>query len=114
MSLLEEIRQQPKHIRQIMFGLCVTITISMIGIIWYRSFEKNIFALLNPTEMQNQSQYAQNNSGLLSDIGGIFSGLGASIKDMIGISKEINTSTNVDTTTDSNKPYLLPLSETKK
>ncbi len=56
MKILEEIHKQPKHIREIMFGLCVTITVSLVGIIWFRSFETNLFVMLNP-EPDKQSKF---------------------------------------------------------
>lgn len=48
MSLLEDIRKQPRTVREIMFGLSVVTTLSLVGAIWFQSFERNIYALMNP------------------------------------------------------------------
>ena len=31
-----------------MFGLSVFITVLLIGIVWFRSFQKNLYVLMNP------------------------------------------------------------------
>ena len=116
MSILDEIREQPEHIRKIMFGFCVITTISIVGVIWYRSLEKNLFALLNPDEMANQPKYAQTSSGLFGDIGSTFKDLGGTIFNFIGIKSEPNNIENSSDTSapaESDKTYLLPLSGKK-
>src|SRR3989339_600730 len=110
MSILEEIRQQPKHIREIMFGFCVITTISIIGLVWYRSFEKNLFVLLNPSDTINQNQYAQANSSLLGDIGSTFKDLSGTIFGFVGVdsgSKDQDVKNNQNPAVENNKGYLL-------
>ena len=116
MSILDEIREQPEHVRKIMFGFCVITTVSIVGVIWYRSLEKNLFALLNPDEMANQPKYAQTNSGLFGDIGSTFEDLGGTIFNFIGIKSEPNdmgVGNNSNVPAESGKAYLLPLSGNK-
>src|SRR3989339_1394094 len=113
MSILDEIREQPEHIRKIMFGFCVITTISIVGVIWYRSLEKNLFALLNPDEMANQPKYAQTSSGLFGDIGSTFKDLGGTIFNFIGVDNEdrnSDTQNNQNPVVENEKGYLLPLS----
>ncbi len=117
MSILDEIREQPEHIRKIMFGFCVITTVSIVGVIWYRSLERNLFALLNPDEIANQPKYAQTNSGLFGDIGSTFSDLGGTISNFVGFgdkakNAKIGTEPGV-ATKESGKAYLLPLSGMK-
>ncbi|KKR08628.1 MAG: hypothetical protein UT43_C0018G0009 [Parcubacteria group bacterium GW2011_GWC1_39_29] len=116
MSILEEIRQQPKHIREIMFGFCVIATVSIIGLVWYRSLEKNLFVLLNPSDTTNQNQYAQTNSGLFGDIGSTFKDLGGTIFGFMGIDNEDRNpdiQNNQNPMVENEKGYLLPLSGQK-
>ena len=61
MSFLDEIHKQPRHVREIMFGLCAVITISLVGIIWFRSFEKDLFVMLNPEPEKQEKFYADRN-----------------------------------------------------
>lgn len=92
MSFLDDIRKQPRHHREIMFGLCVVTTISLVGMVWYNSFEKNLYALLNPGQNTDQRFLAENKTApsLLGNIGqtgkdlkaafyNIFSSIGGSV-----------------------------------
>ena len=56
MSFLDDIHKQPKYVREIMFAFCVVITVSLVGIIWFRSFEEDLFVKLNP-EPEKQEQF---------------------------------------------------------
>ena len=59
MSLLSDIQKQPRYIREIMFALCAIISISLVGIIWFRSFEKNLFVLMNPDPAKQERFFAE-------------------------------------------------------
>ena len=117
MSFLEEIRRQPQHHREIMFGLCVVTTISLVGMVWYNSFEKNLYVLLNPGENADQRYLAENKNvpSLLGDIGKTGQDLKATFLNIFNLNgndgKEIiieNTKVN-----DSGKVYMLPISGSK-
>ncbi len=127
MSFLDEIRKQPRHHREIMFGLCVVTTISLVGMVWYNSFEKNLYALLNPGENADQRFLAEHKTepSLFGNIGqtgkdlkasflGIFSSIGGSAfgGNLTGDEKNDliieNTKAN-----DSGRVYTLPLSDKK-
>ena len=69
MSFLDELRKQPKHHRELMFGLCVVTTFSLVGMVWYNSFEKNLYVLLNPEEVTDQRNLATANGGAPSKAG---------------------------------------------
>ena len=58
MSFLDEIKKQPQHIRETMFVFCVIITISLVGIVWFRSFEEDLFVMLNPEPEKQDKFYA--------------------------------------------------------
>lgn len=59
MSFLDEIHKQPRHVREIMFALSVVITMSLVGIIWFRSFEEDLFVLLNPEPEKQEKFYTE-------------------------------------------------------
>ena len=42
-----------------MFALCVVITISLVGLVWFRSFEEDIFVMLNPEPEKQEKFYAE-------------------------------------------------------
>ena len=42
-----------------MFGFCAVTTISLVGIVWFRSFEENLFVLLNPEPEKQERFYAE-------------------------------------------------------
>ena len=114
MSFFEDVRKQPQHIREIMFGLCVVTTVSLVGMIWFNSFQEDMYALLNPEEAQQEKFLAQENqkslfgnlSKTLGDIKSTVSGFwgseGPGGKAGSGVEK-----------IETNKVYLLPLSEEK-
>ena len=123
MSFLHEIRKQPRHHREIMFGLCVVTTISMVGMVWYNSFEKNLYALLNPGETTDQRNLAENKDvpSLLGNISDTAKDLKASFYSIFNLTngdkKDLpaGQAGNVenDKKTDSGKVYMLPLSGKK-
>jgi hypothetical protein len=41
-----------------MFAFCVIITISLVGIVWFRSFEEDLFVMLNPEPDKQEKFYA--------------------------------------------------------
>lgn len=50
MKFLDDIRNQPQGTREIMFGLSVFITVLMVGFVWFHSFQRNLYVLLNPED----------------------------------------------------------------
>ena len=42
-----------------MFALCVVITISLVGIVWFRSFEEDLFVMLNSEQTDLERFYAE-------------------------------------------------------
>lgn len=117
MSFLEEIRRQPHHHREIMFGFCVVTTISLVGMVWYNSFEKNLYVLLNPGESTDQRYLAENKNvpSLLGDIGETVKDLKASFYSILNLTGNDKKDIMIDNTNanDSGKVYMLPLSEKK-
>ncbi len=117
MSFLDEIRKQPKHHREIMFGLCVVTTISLVGMVWYNSFEKNLYVLLNPGDTAGQRYLAENKNvpSLLGDIGKTAQDLKAAFYNIFNLTGNDKKDNNIGNTkpADSGRVYLLPLSEKK-
>lgn len=52
MKLLQEIRQQPLHIRHLFMWTSVVISFSLVGFFWFQSTKDNVVALLNPKAAQ--------------------------------------------------------------
>lgn len=50
MKILDDIRNQPQGTREIMFSLSVFITVLMVGFVWFHSFQRNLYVLLNPED----------------------------------------------------------------
>ena len=53
--LLEEIRSQPAHIREIFMWSCVVIVFSMVGFVWFKQTTKQFVALMHPEEAQERA-----------------------------------------------------------
>lgn len=114
MSVLEDIRKQPQHIREIMFGLSVIITVSLVGAVWFRDFRSDMYALLNPGEVQQEKFLAQKESdSLFGVLGKTLGDMRSALTDFWGSSgSDDGEKTEVEKRT-SDRVYLLPLSEEK-
>jgi len=121
MSFLDDIRKQPQHHREIMFGLCVVTTISLVGMVWYNSFERNLYVLLNPEENADQRFLAEDKSvpSLLGNISQTGKDLKATFYDIFssigGLTGNDEKDIIIDNSksNDSDKVYTLPVSEKK-
>ena len=114
MSILKNIQEQPQHIREIMFGLCVVTTVSLVGAVWFRDFQNDMYALLNPEDVQQERFLAQENSeSLFSVLGKTFGDLSSVLTGFWGSSDSNNKPEGGVENKTINKVYLLPLSEEK-
>ena len=115
MSFLDDIRKQPQHHREIMFGLCVVTTISLVGMVWYNSFEKNLYVLLNPGDITDQRNLAENKNvpSLLGDIGKTGQDLKAAFLNIFNLTGNDKKDNVIDGTkvSEPTRVYTLPLSE---
>src|SRR3989338_7883037 len=75
-SILNEIREQPEHIRHIFMWLCVVITFSMIGFVWFRSTTRQFVALMHPEQAQERALAEKNQPKQPSPFATIFSAWG--------------------------------------
>ena len=69
-SIIHEIRQQPHHVRELATILCTIVVVAVVVLVWFNSFQRNIYALLNP-EPQSQAQdqeFAQQSKSLFGSI----------------------------------------------
>lgn len=99
-----------------MFALCVVTTVSLVSLIWFRSFQKNLFVLLNPDEEIQEKFFAQieeenDNASLFGLIGRGFSDGFANISSFF---KKEKTSGEIKVNNPkSDEIYPLPLSGSK-
>ena len=116
MSLLDDIRKQPRHIREIMFGLCVVITLSFIGMIWFRSFEEDVFVLLNTDENIRAKFYAERekNAPVYANLTKAMGELRATIYSTLGFIEDYGSNGVINVKGDfEGKTYELPISGDK-
>lgn len=111
MSLLDDIRSQPKHIREMMFAFCVIITVSLVGLIWFRSFEEDLFVLINP-DPEKQAQFFadrdKNTPTLIASVNNTLAVLRGTISEIFLLGSD--NADNEDSISKSDqKTYLLPL-----
>ncbi|MEK7125020.1 MAG: hypothetical protein AAB864_01335 [Patescibacteria group bacterium] len=81
MSLLKEIQKQPLHVRQLLFGLSMLVVILVVGFVWLSSFQREVYALLNPSaeDQQQFAAQAQEALPLRATISTMFNTLRASV-----------------------------------
>ena len=117
MSFLDEVRKQPRHHREIMFGLCVVTTISLVGMVWYNSFQQNLYVLLNPGQTTDQRNFAQNTDvpSLLGNISQTGQDLKAAFLNIFNLTGNDKKDTIIQNTKPSepSRVYMLPLSGSK-
>ncbi len=111
MSLIHDIHNQPHHIRRTMFTLSLVVLISGVGVIWLNSFQKNMYALLNPPAetVEDGSSLAEGKKASASPfalIGDAFKSLRASIADIFNSNSTLPTVTPEA----SRPPVALPIS----
>lgn len=102
-----------------MFGFCVVITVSLAGFIWFRSFEENIFVLMNTDEAAQEQFYAEraeNTPALLATLGTSYQNLRAAVSGFLLLTdlsegdKNNTVNKNQDESIKSSeKTYMLPV-----
>jgi len=117
MSFLNDIKNQPQHTREIMFGLAVFITILLIGMVWFRSFQRNLFVLMNPPEEVDRMLAVEN-----VPVPSLFGFIWQTAGEVKGLVSGLFTNNQRPTTNDQRqekievgggKVYTLPLSDYK-
>ncbi len=112
MKILDEIKQQPEHIRQMFMWVLVVITFSVVGFVWFRSTEKKLVALLNPGKAQESAALAEKSeAGILSPFATIFDAWGelrANISELL-----LGGPTSFDVGNEEIQPAQEPLSPQK-
>jgi hypothetical protein len=90
-SLLDEIRQQPEHIRHIFMWTMVVITFSVVGFVWFRQTTRQFVALLHPEEAQERALAEKDRPKQPSPFATIFSAIGdlrANISELLADPKQ--------------------------
>ncbi len=116
-ELLEEVRNQPQHIREIFMWLCVVITFSVISLFWFQSTSKQFVAMVNPDRIEEERVYALNNKvtqpSLLATIGSSWTNLKLGLSDLLGAAKKSGAEQFHDDKNDPVPPNLFPTSGDK-
>ncbi len=111
-NIIHEIRNQPHHVRELATVLCTIVVVAVVALVWFRSFQNNIYALLNPEE-QTQAQdklFAQESKSLFGSILQVLSDGKAQIFSLFsGQSNQLNIS-NPQTAPESGTAHPLPVS----
>jgi len=49
-KLIHHVRSQPHHVRGLVTLGCTVAVVAVIGVVWFNSFQNNMYALLNPED----------------------------------------------------------------
>lgn len=119
MKFLDDIRKQPQQTREIMFGLAVFITVMLVGMVWFRSFQKNLYVMMNPQEDVDKILAAESASvpslfGFVWQTAGDVKGLVSELfnQELITGNRQ-RQQEKEEMKTENEKAYILPLSEYK-
>ena len=116
-NIIHEIRNQPQHVRELATVLCTIAVVAVVVTVWFHSFQKNIYALLNP-DQQPQAQdrlFAQESKSLFGSILQTISDGRAQISNLFSGKNQtdvVNTSAS-QINNPSNTPHPLPVTESK-
>jgi hypothetical protein len=95
-QIIHEIRQQPQHIRALATVLCTVAVVAVVVAVWFNSFQKDIYALLNP-EQQSQAEdqrFAKESKSLFGSILQTISDGRAQISSLFGGKSQTNVINN--------------------
>jgi len=117
-GILDEIKQQPPHIREIFMWVCVVITFSVIGFAWFRTTARQFAALVNPENVQTRALAEKNENQTESPFATLFislKDLGANIFELFDFKGEARNfeiqKTQRIEAGETIQPQKLPLSE---
>ena len=108
--IIHEIRNQPHHVRALATVLCTVVVVAIVVAVWFNSFQKDIYALLNP-EQQSQAEdqrFAKESKSLFSSILQTLDDGKAQILNLFD--GESQTDVINDRSTSNNSIHLLPIS----
>lgn len=86
MKILEEIRQQPVHIRKLFMWSLVTVSFSFVGMLWFADTKQNVLALMGNASVREVTDSSEKKvespfgmigksfGSLKAEISGLFSG----------------------------------------
>ncbi len=68
-KIIREIRQQPHHVRELATIMCTIVVVAVVAIVWFRSFQQDMYALLNPPETQAEdADFARESTSLFGSM----------------------------------------------
>ena len=110
--IVREIRKQPQHIRELATILCTIAVVAVVVLVWYRSFQKDIYALLNPDQQIEAPDkfFAQESKSLFGSILQVLDEGKAQISDLFNQDGETNVINQTDSDS-KNVPHPLPVSQ---
>lgn len=102
-----------------MFGLSVFVTVSLVGLVWFRSFQEDIYVLMNPDDGISKSFAVENTPvpslfGFVKQAAGDIMGLVSGFLDKDNQQPAATNDQQPEkVNVESGKIYTLPLSERK-
>ncbi len=91
-----------------MFAFSVVTALSVVGTIWFQSFQTNLYALLNP-EQEAQKQDLAQAPGPLVMVGDMLSNLRAAVSSFLSGSGQEGFDSNSRTGHNERRVYLFPI-----
>lgn len=114
--MLKEIHKLPQSTRETLFALSVIVALSLVGIVWVKSFQSNFYALLNtPAPAANDDQLAEErtNNSLFANLKEAFTEMRASLSEVLGSEDDAATDTQEEIVEDKIDAKALPLPNAK-
>ena len=115
-TFIKEIQKQDRSVREFMFALSIITSFSLVGMIWFSSFQKNMYAILNEAPEEETKFFAQEES---KNLFGYFKETYKDGKALIGnlFSRDSSESNDIQVQREEpnqNEVHVLPVSNTKE
>lgn len=117
-KIIHEIRNQPAHVRELATMLCTVVVVAIVGLLWFRSFQHDIYTMLNPKQSEGQAQdqlFAQQSKSLFGSISQVLKDGKAQIFNLFTGSSQtdITNSPASSNSSSNNQAHPLPVSGSK-
>ncbi|OGN16907.1 MAG: hypothetical protein A3C88_00475 [Candidatus Yanofskybacteria bacterium RIFCSPHIGHO2_02_FULL_50_12] len=108
-TLIHKARQQPRHIRELLAGLCTLVVVAVVVTVWFNSFERNLYALLNEPQDQETQLAIEKSQSLLGSIGSSVKDFGLAMGQLFSLFNGKDSNITINQDADEGQPYPLPV-----
>ena len=108
--LINHVRGQPDHIRELTAGFCTAVVVVLVALVWFNNFKTHTYALLNGDEPAQDKYFAANSTSLFGSILRVVGEGGADIASLLSGDNKKKIEIKADPKEKNEAVYPLPVS----